>query len=175
MKNKNNKIINVEYVVEDLKEEEKTKDVKSLPILDTINKRREEKLNLYMDIEHNLLSFVQTQIKRIEAGNDLKNSAIQVLLDRILNSPDTVDDVILLKIVEIMEKTDTEKTNNILNVFSEIVKSSNIVEALRFKAKEETVREDRKAVSEQTKKDVEQTKKALKLIEMVEKLGRTEL
>lgn len=143
-------------------------------IVSRADKERTDKISLYMDVESNLLSFVQTQMKRIENGNDLKNAAIQTLLTRVTENPESMDDVVLLKIVEIMERTDTDKTNNILNVFSEIVKSSNIAEAIRTQNQQlqNNGSEPKETVS---KADIDKAKKVLNVIDRISRLSKTEL
>jgi len=119
-----------------------------------------DRLQLKDNIELDLLNFIKLQIAKVNNENSLKASVLQKLADRLGDNEEPMNDIVLLKLLEILAKQDNEIALGIMDL-------------MKNNKKEESSdippESDKQTESSFTKEDVAEVKDLLKTLEKVKK------
>jgi len=76
--------------------------------LETTNNLMTDRLNFQKDVEYDLLKFIKLQIEKVNNETDVKKSVLKKIQDRLENDEDPINDLVLVKLLEILAKQDNE-------------------------------------------------------------------
>lgn len=83
-------------------------------ILDKSDSQKDRE-NLGNTKSHNLVNFLNSQIEKSTAKNDLRNDVIEKLKKKVSDKDDQIPTIVLIRLLEILEKADNDLTLGIFN------------------------------------------------------------
>ena len=120
-----------------------------------------DRLQLKDNIELDLLNFIKLQIAKVNNENSLKATVLKKLADRLGDNEEPMNDIVLLKLLEILAKQDNEIALGIMD----LMKNNKKEEGSDIPIPES----DKQTESSFTKEDVAEVKDLLKTLEKVKK------
>ena len=120
-----------------------------------------DRLQLKDNIELDLLNFIKLQIAKVNNENSLKATVLKKLADRLSDNEEPMNDIVLLKLLEILAKQDNEIALGIMD----LMKNNKKEESGDIPISES----DKQTESSFTKEDVAEVKDLLKTLEKVKK------
>jgi hypothetical protein len=120
-----------------------------------------DRLQLKNNIELDLLNFIKLQIAKVNNENSLKATVLKKLADRLSDNEEPMNDIVLLKLLEILAKQDNEIALGIMD----LMKNNKKEESGDIPISES----DKQTESSFTKEDVAEVKDLLKTLEKVKK------
>ena len=103
----------------------------------------------------NLVNFINSQIEKSNAKNDLRDNVISKLKQRVSSNEDELPAIVLIRLLEILEKSDNDLTLGMIN----IMKDASLIKALT--GEKESGKDTAMDIN---KEDVDKVKKLLNYI-----------
>lgn len=141
-------------------------DIKEGEVLEPENKRE---FSLQEAVQNELMGFLQSYIQKLSGRNELQDRIKTEILLR-LEKPEQVSLPALIRLLEIVNKDDTDRGLGVLKAISETSKTLRI--------KDETDPEKHKngaTVNPYSQQEIEQSKKLLKILDVLSGLGIAEI
>ena len=132
--------------------------------LEKTNSLVTDRFELKDQVELNLLKFIDSQIEKVNNENSLKRDVLFELSQRVNNCEDPINDLVLLKLLEILSKTDNDIALGIMDLMKTNNKGNSGIGEDHKPSEEEQSKE-----SDLTKEDVADVKDLLKTLEKVKK------
>ena len=123
----------------------------------------EDRFKLKDQVDLNLLQFINLQIEKVNNETDLKKDVLVKISERLTDEDDPVNDLVLLKLLEILAKQDNDIALGIMDLMKSNSKGTN--EPNIPPIDPNVIPRD----SDLTKEDVSEVKDLLKTLERVKK------
>jgi len=132
-------------------------------LIKTTNNLMTDRLQLKDDVEFNLLEFVNLQIQKVNNESSLKKSVLEKISERLNDDEEPVNDLVLLKLLEILAKQDNEIALGIMDLLKNNKSVDKTPEDYNGLPPVDT--QD----SQLTKENVNEVKELLKTLEQIKK------
>jgi len=143
-----------------------TKDIKDqLNELDNISDSQKDRYESQRLIQGELISFLQNQITKVDTKNDLRNSVVAILHERIVDTEEPMSTTQLLKLFEVLSKDENDSIANILSVAKD--KQNTVINVPGGQSE--------KADDELSSAEVNAAKKLLNVFDVLGKLKKSEM